>query len=84
MGSTWQVMETTSLSQRYSTIRYPQKIALVVGNELTGVDPRVIEIADVVAEIPTFGVKNSLNVASALPVVLFEVLRQWETTPNQT
>jgi tRNA(Leu) C34 or U34 (ribose-2'-O)-methylase TrmL len=28
-------------------------------------------------EIPTFGLKNSLNVAAAAPVVVFEVLRQW-------
>jgi len=27
--------------------------------------------------IPTFGLKNSLNVAAAAPVVVFEVLRQW-------
>eukprot|EP01036_Dinobryon_divergens_P028621 gene28621-37598_t len=40
---------------------------------------RVMEFADIIAEIPTFGVKNSLNVASALPIVLFEVLRQWES-----
>ena len=64
-------METTSLSQRYTKVVYPPKVALVVGNEITGVDPRVMEAADIIAEIPTFGVKNSLNVASALPIVLF-------------
>lgn len=41
-----------------------------------GVDTDVMEAADIVAQIPTFGVKNSLNVAAALPVVLFEVIRQ--------
>lgn len=66
------------MSQRYTKVVYPPKVALVVGNEITGVDPRVMEAADIIAEIPTFGVKNSLNVASALPIVLFEILRQWE------
>ena len=28
-------------------------------------------------EIPTFGLKNSLNVASAGAIVIYEVLRQW-------
>jgi tRNA G18 (ribose-2'-O)-methylase SpoU len=36
-----------------------------------------MESADIIAEIPTYGVKNSLNVASAAPIVVFEVLRQW-------
>ena len=71
------VMETTEKSCVYSDYKFPKNVALVVGNELTGIDPRIIEIADAVVEIPTFGIKNSLNVASALPVVLFEVLRQW-------
>jgi len=71
------VMETTSRSVLYTDAHYPAKTALVLGNEITGVDARVIELADHVVEIPCFGVKNSLNVASAAPVVLFEVLRQW-------
>lgn len=82
-GHTIVVMETTSLSQNYTQISYPKKTAIVVGNEITGVDPRVIEMADIVAEIPTFGIKNSLNVASAAPIVIFEVLRQW-TCPSST
>lgn len=71
-------METTSRSECYTNVTYPKKVALIVGNEVTGVDTRVMEAADMIVEIPTFGVKNSLNVASALPIVLFEVLRQWE------
>lgn len=70
------VLETTSQSILYTDVVYPDKVALVVGNELTGVDTRLIEAADVVVEIPTYGVKNSLNVASAAPIVLYEVLRQ--------
>jgi 23S rRNA (guanosine2251-2'-O)-methyltransferase len=71
------VLETTSLSKDYDAIEYPEKVALVLGNEITGVDARVIEQADLVAEIPTFGHKNSLNVASVAPIMVFEVLRQW-------
>lgn len=77
-GYTIVAMETTSRSQLYTQIDFPEKTALVVGNEITGVDTRVLESADMIAEIPTYGVKNSLNVASALPIVLFEVLRQWD------
>lgn len=76
-GYTIVAMETTSRSQVYTDVDYPLKVALVVGNEVTGVDTRVMEGADIIAEIPTYGVKNSLNVASAAPIVVFEVLRQW-------
>jgi tRNA G18 (ribose-2'-O)-methylase SpoU len=76
-GYTIVAMETTARSQVYSEYSYPEKVALIVGNEITGVDPRLMEMADVIVEIPTFGTKNSLNVAAALPIVLFEVLRQW-------
>eukprot|EP01039_Chlorochromonas_danica_P005803 gene5803-6391_t len=76
-GYTIVAMETTSRSQVYSSVVYPQKVALVLGNELIGVDAKVMEEADLLAEIPTYGLKNSLNVASAAPIVLFEVLRQW-------
>lgn len=76
-GYTIVVMETTSLSQRYTRVEYPKKVAFVLGNEVTGVDTRLLAMADLVVEIPTYGVKNSLNVASAAAVVLFEVIRQW-------
>ena len=78
-GYTIAVMETTTLSKLYTEVKYPKdkKLALVVGNEVTGVDTRVVEMADMVIEIPMYGIKNSLNVASAAPIVLFEVLRQW-------
>jgi 23S rRNA (guanosine2251-2'-O)-methyltransferase len=76
-------LETTNDAKLYTDIKYPtdRKVALVVGNEVTGVDTGVIAAADMVAEIPTFGIKNSLNVAAALPVVLFEVIRQWKKIP---
>ena len=81
-GYTIVSMETTSKSVSYSTNGiYPKSgIALVAGNEVFGVDTRVMDSCDKIVEIKTYGVKNSLNVASALPIVLFEVIRQWENT----
>jgi 23S rRNA (guanosine2251-2'-O)-methyltransferase len=77
-GYTICVMETTSKSECYTETSYPEKTVLVLGNEITGVDTRIMEeYADKIVAIPTYGVKNSLNVASAAPVVIFEVLRQW-------
>jgi tRNA G18 (ribose-2'-O)-methylase SpoU len=70
-------METTDKSVNYTNIEYPHNIALIVGNEISGVDTRILELSDKIVEIPMYGVKNSLNVSSAFPIVLFEILRQW-------
>lgn len=72
-------METTSLSKNYASVDYPfeEGACLILGNEEIGVDTNVLALADGVIEIPTFGEKNSLNVASACPIVVYEVLRQW-------
>lgn len=70
-------METTDKSVNYTNIEYPYNTALIVGNEISGVDIRILELSDQIVEIPMYGIKNSLNVSAALPIVLFEILRQW-------
>ena len=52
------------------------KIALILGNEVTGVDQSTIEICDGCIEIPQSGMKHSLNVSVAAGIVLWEVCRQ--------
>ncbi len=44
-------------------------IALVVGNEVTGVDPGILEIADKVVHLPMRGQKRSFNAAIAFAIV---------------
>jgi 23S rRNA (guanosine2251-2'-O)-methyltransferase len=52
-----------------------QKIAVVLGNEVTGVEQSTIEICDGCIEIPQLGMKHSLNIAVAAGVVLWEFVR---------
>ena len=42
-GYTIVALETTSRSKIYTDIVYPKKVALVMGNELTGVDTRWVQ-----------------------------------------
>lgn len=51
------------------------KIAVVFGNEVTGVEQSTIALCDGVIEIPQLGMKHSLNVATAAGVVLWELIR---------
>lgn len=50
-----------------------QKIAIVVGNEVEGVDLEVLKLADVVLEIPQYGTKHSFNVSVCTGMVLYDV-----------
>lgn len=52
------------------------KIALIFGNEVTGVEQSTIEQCDGCIEIPQLGMKHSLNIATAAGVVLWEFVRQ--------
>ncbi len=71
-------LETTSQSRCYTEPDYPRPLALIVGNEALGVDRAALERCDELVEIPMYGYKNSLNVAAASAVLVFEVLRQWQ------
>ncbi len=48
---------------------------IIVGNELTGVTGSILESTDYAVEIPMFGTKQSLNVAVAYGIVLFDLVR---------
>lgn len=52
-----------------------EKIAVVLGNEVTGVEQSTIELCDGCIEIPQLGMKHSLNVAVAAGVLLWELVR---------
>lgn len=69
--------EVTDQSQPLWQVRFPRPVVLVFGHEITGVSDDILRIADACVEIPTGGVKNSINVATAVGIVLYEVLRQY-------
>jgi tRNA G18 (ribose-2'-O)-methylase SpoU len=51
-----------------------EKLALVFGNEIKGVDEEVVSLSDVVIEIPQYGSKHSLNISVSIGVVLWDIL----------
>jgi tRNA G18 (ribose-2'-O)-methylase SpoU len=55
---------------------YRPPLCLIFGHERAGVTAAALDLADVCVEIPVFGMANSLNVAMALGVVGYEVMRQ--------
>jgi tRNA G18 (ribose-2'-O)-methylase SpoU len=53
-----------------------QKVALVFGNEVKGVEQEVIDQSDCVIEIPQVGTKHSLNIAVSVGIVVWDVFRK--------
>lgn len=50
-------------------------VALIVGNEIHGVDNETLNNVDFIMEIPMFGAKESLNVSVATAIALYELTR---------
>lgn len=61
-----------------------EKIALIFGNEVMGVDQEVIDRCDGAIEIPQAGTKHSLNIAVSAGMVLWEMYRQYLDAAKQT
>lgn len=53
------------------------KYLLVLGNEVEGVDQRIVDESDIVLEIPQYGVKHSLNVSSSGSIALWHIYKQF-------
>lgn len=51
-------------------------IALIFGNEVDGVSPKILKTSDKIFEIPMFGQKESLNVSVAFGIAMHELPRR--------
>ncbi len=52
-------------------------VCVAFGHEVEGLRPELLEVADIHVRVPMLGKKNSLNVATAAGVVLYELLRKY-------
>ena len=50
-----------------------EKLAVVLGNEVKGVQQQVIDLCDGCLEIPQYGTKHSLNVSVTAGIVIWEL-----------
>ena len=76
MGARICVLEQTTTSKPYHDLRRSDfPLCLVVGNEISGVSPQIVEASDMAIEIPMYGTKQSLNAAVAYGIAIFEMVR---------
>ena len=71
---------TPNTEVEYTEADLSGPVALVVGTEQLGLSEAWLSQADVKVRIPMMGVADSLNVATATTLLLYEVLRQRSST----
>ncbi len=67
-------VETAVRSVPCHEFAWPPKGVVVFGNEEYGISSHVMPMVDDIVHIPMFGKKNSLNVANAVAVILFQIV----------
>lgn len=67
---------TPSAEQEFTDVDMTVPIAIAVGTEQLGLSPLWMDSADIRVKIPMHGTADSLNVAMATTLLLYEVLRQ--------
>ncbi len=68
------VLEQHKNSIPYSELRPNFPLAIVVGNESSGIDAKVLGAADIIVELPMFGINKSFNVWGTAAVVSYKIL----------
>ena len=69
-------LEIADQCQPYYAVDYPQRVALVVGNEDHGVTRACLALCDAAVFVPMYGKGKSLNVHVSLSVVGYHLLHR--------
>ncbi len=71
----WIVGTSLNNSEDYREVDYSGKIALIIGNEGSGMSKLVEKSCDYVVKIPMYGETNSLNASVAAGIMIYEIIR---------
>lgn len=66
-------LEQSDDSQPLPQYESPEKIALLIGREVEGIEPEVLALCDQIVEIPMLGQKESFNVIQAAAMALYHI-----------
>ena len=68
-------LEQAANSTNLRNYSAPDRIALLLGEEVDGIAPEWLALADDIIEIPMFGQKESFNVSVAAGIALYELAK---------
>jgi len=69
-------VEQDARSIPFHKAEYNFPLAIVVGNETTGVSKEALDMADMIVELPMWGVNTSLNVMVSCGIILYEITKK--------
>lgn len=72
-------VEQDPRSKPFYKVHYTFPLAIVVGNETTGISKDVLDTADLIVELPMWGINKSLNVMVSAGIILYEIMKQHDT-----
>ena len=73
-------IEQADKSTQLNEFELPKKpIAIILGNEVNGVDQQAIDLCNEVIEIPQFGTKHSLNIAVTSGIIIWDLWKKLNT-----
>src|SRR3989344_1268693 len=67
-------VEQHSNSISYSILKPHFPVAIIVGNETTGIDKEVLCLADIIVEFPMMGINKSFNVWGSAAIIAYKIL----------
>lgn len=70
------VATSPNTATNYTNYAYPNRVAIVIGNETDGLHEQWFRHAHQVVTIPQYGQADSLNAAMSATVFMYEILRQ--------
>lgn len=70
---------TESSTPHYQLTKNNFPMALIIGNEISGVNQELLDLCDTSIEIPQYGIKQSLNVAVAYGIAVFDLRRIFDS-----
>lgn len=71
------LLEQTDDALGYDEFEPGRQVCLVAGNEVDGMTSELLPLADAAVEIEMAGIKNSLNVAVALGILVYHCRARW-------
>lgn len=66
-------LEQSPSSIKLSSFKSPQKISVILGSEIKGVDQKILDESDLTLEIEMTGKKESFNVSIAAAICLYKL-----------
>ena len=70
-------VETVENSENIWDVEFSKPVALILGNEALGIQEETLKVCDRFISLPSFGLKNSINVSNCASVVLYKAAEQY-------